>query len=158
LTATPSTGVFPNGPDDVCSTAAANKGFKGKWVSWTSDASTTPIDRFTFKTPGVPFKLLTGALVANDWNALISGTLHGPINVDENRTTVNAGAVWTGTNPDGTRATVVPTASTTCDNWSSTTSTGVLGLVIPLAVAPGTWSNNGSALCGKKASLYCFAQ
>jgi hypothetical protein len=157
-TATATTGVFPNGPDDFCRAAAAKKGFKGNWVSWTSDASTTPIDRFTFKTPSVPFKLLTGVVVANDWNSLISGSLHNPITVDENGKAVTAGAVWTGTNPDGTRAIVVPMASTTCDDWSSATSTGVLGTVIPVALTPGTWSNYGSAVCSKKASLYCFAQ
>jgi len=80
-----------------------------------SDSSTSPATRFVQSE--VPYVLVNGTLIANNWADLIDGQLAAPIDVDEHGTPAVATEVWTGTYADGT-ATV-----DTCNDWTSTDTT-----------------------------------
>jgi cysteine-rich repeat protein len=97
------------------------------------------------------YVLVNGLVVAQDWDALVSGTLEHPINVDENSQT-QAVRAWTSTLASGEAA---PGADF-CDDW-----TGVLdfdgGTGLPGAT-DATWSFFENVPCDVELRLYCLEQ
>jgi hypothetical protein len=97
------------------------------------------------------YVLVNSLVVAQDWDALVSGTLEHPINVDENSQT-QVGRAWTSTLVSGEAA---PGANF-CDDW-----TGVIdpdgGTGLP-GVTDATWSFFENGPCGLEAHLYCIEQ
>jgi cysteine-rich repeat protein len=97
------------------------------------------------------YVLVNGLVVAQDWDALVSGTLEHPINVDENSQT-QAFRAWTSTLASGEAA---PGADF-CDDW-----TGVLdfdgGTGLPGATDV-TWSFFENVPCDVELRLYCLEQ
>jgi hypothetical protein len=90
--------------------------------------------------------------VAASWDALVTGPLEHPINVDEMSQTVHY-VVWTGTNADGTRA----QNSTHCDDWTYGDSDNT-GILADSDATDVTWTFGVVADCGGSALLYCFEQ
>jgi hypothetical protein len=94
-----------SGADTKCQAAANSVSLGGTWMSWTSTSISNPSMRFVHST--VPWKLLDGTLVANDWSDLTSGALENPINRDENDNLVSwsdnpySGIAWTDTSTTG---------------------------------------------------------
>jgi hypothetical protein len=138
--------------DARCQSVAAANRLGGTFLAWISDDSSSPSSRFSRAT--VPYALLSGTLVANDYTDLTDGSLAHPIDVDVTGATLTGAAeVWTGTNPDGT------SAGDSCAGWTNTSA------LTPFAVV-GVTSNGGSAwtsiylqFCDRTASrLYCFEQ
>jgi len=103
------------------------------------------------------YVLRNGAVLANDWDALVAGELQNPPNIDEYGEVWDV-AVWTGTRPDGTR---VP-ESTQCNNWleDDPDFTGAWGYSKRLDAEWTQWADADVALspCGAHQALYCFEQ
>ena len=89
-----------NGADTRCQNLANAEGLGGNWRAWVSTSSSSPSSRFNKSS--VPYRLLDGTLVANDWNDLTSGAVRRSIDRTEKNAVVNAVEVWTGTRTNGT--------------------------------------------------------
>ncbi|MBL9106645.1 MAG: DUF4215 domain-containing protein [Myxococcales bacterium] len=117
--------------------------------AWLSSSTESAGERL-LHSPG-RYVLVNGLVVAQDWDALVSGTLELPINVDENSQTQPYPA-WTSTLFSGEAA---PGASF-CDDW-----TGVLGpdggTGFPGAT-DATWSFFENVNCGNELGLFCIEQ
>jgi len=120
-----------------------------RYKAWISTSEVQPVDRL-YHARG-PYKLVNGLRVAANWDALITGPLEAPINVTELSETLHA-AVWTGTQPDGTRA----PNSTFCDDW---TDQGINSTWIGDSGATNQdWTFGIEDSCGGGAAIYCFEQ
>ena len=121
---------------------------------WLKNATTSPAARFTH--PTVPYRLLSGTTVANDWTGLTSGTLLHPIDVFEDGTTIEAGTtfeVWTGTRPAGTYS------GNSCNNWTNDTATAPNGDVGVTGQTNAGWSQVYMQFCNRTTlRVYCFEQ
>ena len=107
--------------DRVCQKLADGRNLAGDWKAWVSDESGSVTTRMTQAT--VPYRLLDGSTIARDWPELASGALLHAINVREDATTLSGGVeVWTGTLPNGARATFY------CSNWTTTSGAGIVGM------------------------------
>ena len=82
-----------------------------RFKAFLSDSKTDARDRFKGKSRIV---MINGLVLADSWDALLAGELHGPLEVTEKSETYH-GPVWTGTRPDGTAA----PDSTHCVDWST---------------------------------------
>ncbi len=152
-----------SGADTTCQSLATQANLPGTYKAWLSDATGTPVTRFTHST--VPYTLVDGTtVVANDWSGLISGTLLHAIDKSESGGAPgkdNSGLslptgvtlVWTSTKYDGT---LVP--NTTCANWTSSSSSNPSewGRDDATDVNWSQWASSGS--CGWLAPLMCFQQ
>ena len=131
------------GADRICQQIA--KKFQGRWVAWLSDGATDARDRFFFNGP---FVLPNQEVVAYTKPDLLSSILV-PINVGENGNQVAANGVWTGTNPDGTRAGYY------CDNWTSSSSRS-FGWLGESKSSSDTWTKYQASACSRSLYLYCL--
>jgi hypothetical protein len=118
------------GADAKCQAAANGASLGGTWMAWLSTSTSTPDARFTHST--VPYKLLDGTLIANDWADLTSGALENPINRDEHDAVVNwfdmspytygyTGIAWTSTYTNG-KSMLTNGATSNCSDFSDGTS------------------------------------
>jgi len=82
-----------------------------RFKAFLSDSKTDARDRFKGRGRIV---MINGLVLADSWDALLAGELHGPLEVTEKSETYH-GPVWTGTRPDGTAA----PDSTHCADWST---------------------------------------
>jgi hypothetical protein len=94
--------------DNRCQALADGAGLGGTFKAWISgrvDTGSGPlphgaVDRFTQST--MPYKLVNGAKVADNWTDLTDGSLDHAIDLDENGSPVGGEArVWTNTRTDG---------------------------------------------------------
>lgn len=94
----------PSGADAKCDSIAKARSLGGSWVAWLSTLSSSAALRMTHSS--LPYKLLDGTLVANNWADLTSGGIQNPINIDENGYMITwnggTGSVYTSTYTDGT--------------------------------------------------------
>jgi len=153
--------------DDTCNGLAATAGRAGTYKAWLSDgAGNSPSTTFV-QNPG-PYVLVNGAMIANDWADLTTLGLIAPINIDETGATVVSPFenVWTGTRPNGTRATRFDgvggfTPNGQCSgNWDQT---GLLrrGSVGHTGSSGLGWSAGliaRNCLAANTNRLYCFQQ
>ncbi|HEY0137864.1 MAG TPA: hypothetical protein VGB85_27450 [Nannocystis sp.] len=121
-----------------------------RYRAWISTSSEQAVDRL-YHARG-PYKLVNGLRVAASWDALIAGPLEHPINVTEMSET-NHALVFTGTQPDGTRA----PNSTHCDDW--TDNDGLNQAWYGDSDSKNKdWTFALEQGCGGGAALYCFEQ
>ncbi len=140
------------GADARCQAAATGgAALGGSWKAWLSDSTTTAASRLGHAT--VPYKLINGTTIANNWTDLTDGSLVSKINIDEFGKEVPSADVWTGTAGDGLYA------GSSCNNWTSRDSsvTGMIGNVSAVRSVAWTRSGPGSA-CSNSGKLYCFEQ
>ncbi len=148
-----------SGADAKCQTAANSVNLGGTWKAWLSDSTTSAGSRLTHSS--VPYKLINGTIIVNNWDGLTSssqqtlGNLLAPLNINEKGTYNPLGyfgnSSWTGTLPGG--GILTPN----CSNWTSSanTLTGYAGN--PDSVHD--WSISSTVTCASSAvSLYCFEQ
>ncbi len=151
-----------SGADAKCQALATQANLAGTYKAWLSDATGTPVTRFTHAT--VPYTLVDGTPIASDWTALVSGTLQHAIDESESSGTPgkdNSGLslpngvtlVWTSTKYDGTLV-----SGTTCQSWTSSSSSdpSEWGRDDATTVDWSQWASSGS--CGWVAPLMCFQQ
>jgi hypothetical protein len=150
------------GGDAICNELAAGAGLPGTYKAWLSieGADNSAAKRLTPAT--VPYKLVTGETVANDFTDLVSCEgnlpvvcLQNPIDTTEGGVGVPSGAVgevWTGTRPDGSSA----VAGRTCLGWTAGgLNNGQRG---ELASVLNGWTERFVGPCERDARLYCFQQ
>jgi hypothetical protein len=144
------------GADTICQGAAGSAGLPGTYLAWLSDPTGSPSTRFTQAT--VPYTLVNGTVIANNWSDLTSGTLRHAIDRTEaggDGTEPNA-HVWSNTFTDGTADSSATRRH--CLNWSNATllELGNVGLSDEVDEF---WTNfNNSVSCNADLRLYCFQQ
>ena len=143
-----------SGADALCSTEAANAGLVGTFRAWLSVHPSSPSNRFTHAT--IPYKLVDGTVVANDWNDLIDGNLAAPINRTANNVQKSAGYVWTNTYTWGDADSTNP--QYTCDSWTKGDAnySGIGGIS---GNTDAKWTGAYPPVsCDRFARLYCVEQ
>ena len=135
--------------DAVCQARAVARNLAGTWRAWASQTNNSVAMRFTQAT--VPYRLLDGSTIANNWNDLIDGTLAHPINVlDDGTVAATALQVWTGTMTNGD-------VSTSCNGWTTNSPT-VTGNIGRTNLADNGWTFFQDQFCNFSLRLYCFEQ
>jgi hypothetical protein len=142
------------GGDAICQARAEAPGSlaaPGTYKAWLSTAAASAASRLTHAE--VPYRLVDGTTIANDWTDLTDGTLDAPINRQENDIVGPVRGVWTGTNADGSFQ------GSDCAAWSSAASTGVAGTSGSTGETDFQWTFFAIQLqCSPQLPLYCFQQ
>lgn len=156
------------GADAKCQQLADAAELDGTFKAWLSDSTTDARDRLTQAT--VPYRLVDGTTVANDFTDLTDGSLAAPINRNEQNGTVGE-RPWTGTNSageacfqasGGTCNLTVPDPvgggipRLACEDW--TTTAGVGEAVVGQAATSSAWTSEGDRRCSDNLRLYCIQQ
>lgn len=136
------------GGDAKCQTRADAAGLGGAWKAWLSDSTTNAKDRIE----DAQYVRLDNALIANNKADLTDGTIANPISINENNITQSGNrGVWTGTNPDGNKASGGDFAN--CVNWTGDGS-GIVGID---DLTTSLWTFVGALDCSVNPNrLYCF--
>ena len=116
--------------------------------AWLSDSNTAAADRLVHSKGR--YILVNGLVVAQDWDALISGTLENAINVTES-SEVAGGLAWTGSFPNGQPA----FGSSFCEAWDGGDDLQLGGSGV-CSQTDAFWSFFEQYDCGSNLSLYCF--
>ncbi len=141
------------GADQRCRTLAAKAGLlhPEKFAAWLSTSKIPAADRMNHSRGR--YVLVNGLVIAQDWDALTSGTLENPIVVDEHSQTQDT-PVWTGTLANGQPA----LGSEFCGDWDSAPGPVIFG-GSGLSISTGsTWSFVMQASCDDENRLYCVEQ
>jgi hypothetical protein len=131
--------------DTYCQSLANTAALGGKWVSWLSHDFRNA--EAVVRGNG-PWRTLDGDLVAQDKNALLSGTLAHGIDRDQTNAfrSVN---VWTGSSAAGGAISI-----SHCNNWTANTGyNGRLGVSVATNFQ---WSDSTTSSCALGAHVYCF--
>jgi hypothetical protein len=123
----------------------------GEWRAWLSATNNSAAMRFTHAS--VPYRLVDGTQVADNWTDLVDGTLDAPINLDEHGEPMpnNEQQAWTGTTQAGN---TFPDKH--CQDWSS--SGGDYAKFGRPTSSDFTWTADHDIVCAATARLYCFEQ
>lgn len=141
-----------SGADSKCQAAATAANVLGTFKAWLSDQSTTAAGTLSQAT--VPYKLITGLIIANNWADLVDGTIQNPIGRDEYGNSIG-GQVWTSTRSNGTAGSV----NDTCNNWASSSGASDSWLGSASATnAAWTGTTTTDNTCDIPRRLYCFEQ
>jgi hypothetical protein len=144
------------GADSICQTVAARSGTPGVFKAWLSSNQGSPANRFTHSSS--PYKLHSGATIAANWTALISGNIGTPINEDEAGNPVSEGFVWTNTTAEGAPWYIPDSVNGSCAGWTDGADDGSLGAHGINADTRRLWSAQALSYCRLGAHLYCFQQ
>lgn len=145
------------GGDNICQDSADNQMRGGTWKAWLSDNFEDARDRMIKH--ALPYQLVTGVLVADNFSGLVSGALIHAIDVTElggpqPETTTNCEngtGVWTGTTQLGMAS------SNNCGNWQGV-GDGNAGSSIAI---DRNWTEHDGCSginCSALYSLYCIEQ
>jgi hypothetical protein len=149
------------GADGICNSLAGKKQLPGTYMAWLSDNTGSPSTRMVKS--AVPYTLVDGTVVADNWAGLTSGTLKHAIDMTELGGTPPIGntgcggggypTVYTDTHLDGTLA----NSNYTCVNWTAGgTNQSTLGRA---NITDQTWTSFcGGALCKSLSPIYCVQQ
>jgi hypothetical protein len=143
------------GADQICQTEATSAGLPGTYLAWLSETAgiTGPINRFTHAT--IPYRLVNGTEIAQDWTTLTDGSLDSPIAITATGVLVTSDTyVWTNTDPDGVRSS--NNENECCKNWTAQSQTGWYGDATKIdAEWTFVWTTECDASYFR---LYCFEQ
>ena len=140
--------------DQICQALALAAGLTGDYKAWLSDAEQGAAARLEHSP--LPYVLVDGSLVAQDWADLTDAALLHPIDVDENGQKVVGGgcqqatAAWT-----STKFTGAPVGEQHCLNWQVARFSGRAG---ELGALGNDWTNSCTLTCASQLHLYCFEQ
>jgi hypothetical protein len=141
--------------DAKCQAFADAQRLGGTWKAWISDTSGSVSTRFVHAT--VPYRLLDGTLVANDWNDLVDGTIARAIDIDETGATrVAAGGlpVWTATDTTGAGF-----VDEQCTNWTNGAASAPSPFVGRNDATDTNWTMAAQQTCDATSlHLYCVEQ
>lgn len=142
------------GADAKCAARATAAGLTGTFKAWisegTSGGSLRPSSTFT--NPNVPYKLVDGTVVADNWTDLVDGTLDNAISLNESGGGVG-GSVWTNTTTAGNQQ-----GMNGCSTYWNEGNWGPQGRVGNPSSATSTWTSSSNLGCEMVARLYCFEQ
>jgi len=102
-----------SGADAKCQTQAIAANLSGTWKAWLSDNTTSATSRLSHS--NLPYAMVNGTIIANNWTDLTDGTLASSLIIDENGS-MHGNYVWTGTNEFG--AINDPNISK-CSDWTA---------------------------------------
>ena len=140
------------GADRKCQDSASAAGLSGVFYAWLSNTVDSPDSRFIKST--VPYVMVDGTRVADDWNDLVSGDLQSPIQLTEYGGDVSyPTAAWTNTLPTGLMA--YTSSMVTCDEWTSQNFQAIYGDTTTTSQG---WTHSPGAPCLIPLHLYCFQQ
>ncbi len=137
------------GADAICAGEAANAGLTGEFKAWLSILGTPAADRLTRST--VPYELVDGTRLADDWEDLVDMQLLAPIDLDADGQP-QGGDVWTGTLPSGQ-----PFVDGDCAGFTSNASDS-LSLCGSTAFSDNRWTAAQTPSCNTSLRLFCFQQ
>ena len=137
------------GADSICSAEATSAGLDGEFRAWLSTLDTPAASRLT--RANVPYVLVDGTRIAEDWDDLVDEELSEPIDLDA-AGQAQTGDVWTGTLPSGQ-----PFPGGDCMAFSSGAA-NIRSLCGSTAFADGRWSEAQTPFCSTRLRLYCFQQ
>src|SRR5262245_22307046 len=148
------------GADWKCQQHADAALLGGVYKAWLSSTTKSPLTFMPHET--VPYTLVDGTLVANDWDDLVDGEIHHAINLDETGAHHTAPpscmlgvAAWTNTWVDG-RTMTGPGHDYSCGGWMNLSGYGALGNVEQWGT---DWTDDGCYIpCTSQAALYCVEQ
>ncbi len=157
VTSVTTTGAFGglSAADALCQLLADNALLPGDYKAWLSDSTGSPSTRFV-KSEG-RYVLVSGGVIAQNWNNLIDGQIDNPISHDERGNPVflaglcQMGDVWSNTGINGE----LFSAMSSCNDW-----TGV-GISKPGDyLSTSQWTVSGCLLvdCPDRLPFYCFQQ
>jgi hypothetical protein len=141
-----------SGADIKCQSLASAAGLPGNFKAWLSDGTASAASRLVHS--ALPYKLVDGTLVANNWTQLTSGTLAHGISETETGTVLPGGfGVWTDTEANGSASAF----GNACSNWTDGTSgsTAVFGIE---GQSTSGWTANATISCDNVFFLYCIQQ
>jgi len=139
-----------SGGDAICQTRANAAALGGSYLAWLADTATaSPASRFTKSV--MPYVLVNGTKVADNYTDLTDGTLDNAINVTELNGSYT-GSVWTSVTSSGAFS-----SSVQCNGWTSNAS-AVTGLNGTANAVDQTWTAAGGTFCNSTFALYCFEQ
>ena len=167
------------GGDKICNDLAKASGLPGTYKAWLSGFDSTHklainvSDRLEHST--LPYKLVTGEIVANNWQELTTKPLLHAININEKGQKVTPRWVWTGSMPNGARTpATLGAVSPDCSNWNAryaccascgwndSTNNDPRGFnpVTGENIMPPSWGGeiNARLGCDQQYHLYCFQQ
>ncbi len=136
------------GADALCASQAAAAGLTGDFRAWLSTVDSPVADRFTQSE--VPYVLVDGTRIADDWEDLTDDSLQAFIDLDATGVT-RGGDVWTGTLPSG-----LAYAQTDCDGFTN----GSIGSALcgTTRSINSSWTANRIPTCNTPLRLFCFQQ
>jgi len=142
------------GADSICNARALEAGLFGVYKAWLADSTDSPSTRFAQS--AFPYVRVDGIKVAENWVDLITNGVLNPISKDElNQEYAPFTFVWTNVKSDGTAA----SASSSCTDWTDTTSNAAVGVNAPNNIANDwTWHNGQGRQCPTSLPIYCFQQ
>lgn len=132
--------------DAICNQLAAAAGLTGSWKVWLSSEDEDARDRIAEG----EYRLIDGTVLATSIGDLLDGSLAHAIDVTERGVRINGSdGVWTGTNPNGTKAPY------RCNEWNGTSADdGVAGT---MSATGSSWTHDGGPTpCFDEYRLYCF--
>ena len=149
------------GADQKCQQLAVSAGLLGTYMAWLSDDTGSPSSRMN--KANVPYVLVNGTKIANNWDDLIDGDLLSGLNLTETggaapvgNTVCNGGGertVWSSTGIHGD----LWLPNNSCTNW--TANTGMAHWGNADQTGPGwTESCNGVPGCSQLSPVYCVQQ
>lgn len=149
--------------DKICQYRASSRNLGGTWKAWLSDSNTSAASRLEHAS--VPYKLLNGTTIANNWADLTDGNLQAPVNITEFGVKSTDAGAWTNTLPDGERK--YTQTKDTCDNWRTSQGCQLIDnkQQCPYNGSQGYdfntnsgWTDAITLACSYSDSLYCFEQ
>lgn len=132
--------------DAICQVAANAVGLGGSYKAWLSDATASPLTRFTHSS--LPYALVDGTRIADNWADLISGSLNHALNLTETNVAYSSYA-YTATTNSGAYF-----GGVDCNGWTTTAVDARVGYTPD----QNQWSGVGMISCGESMRLYCFEQ
>ena len=154
------------GADTICNDLATAAGLPGTYMAWLSTTETDGYPAARFVQSSVPYTLVDGTVIADDWADLTDGLLTNPLTMTETGGAMPTGtgceAVLTGTDSQGNLYDRVVNGEQegpyTCDDYTATTGDAMWG--DPASTVDSQWSNgcSSTAGCDDTGSLYCFQQ
>jgi hypothetical protein len=155
-----------SGADAKCQALATAAGLAGTYAAWLSDATTSAAFRLAHSS--VPYVLVDGTVVAQNWAQLVSGgrLLHaidetesgGPPPIGTYQCGGSDPTVWTYTDPSGAPL----GGGLDCSDWTSSVVAAAFTGTALAADSP-FWteycqSPTGPGTCADTAALYCMQQ
>ena len=137
------------GADALCADEALAAGLAGEFKAWLSTLGSPVSNRLNQS--AVPYVLVDGTRIADDWADLTDGSLLAPIDLDAMGQSRDLD-VWTGTLPSGESYAVDD-----CAGYTSN-SAGIMGLCGTTQSTGAAWSASQTPACGSRLRLFCFEQ
>ncbi len=140
------------GADTFC-TKAKTFGIRGNYLAWIADTdpSTDPESRFE-RSP-VPYVMVDGSRISDNWDDLVDGTIDNPINLNSLGTNIGSLPVYTNVDDDGTQGGAPSNIS--CGGWQNTTQAALVG---DTAQTDASWTLDRTDVCNVPGVIYCFEQ